>query len=342
MQIQIKTHYTMNHVPLKYCIFCFRSDLEVEFSKEHIFPQSIGGTLFINEVCKICNSALGRYIDKEVLKLPDILDAFEKLNIPHNKSGITKNYYKITGIADDIQLPFIFKGKGYELVPHRLPDGSLILPEAYFEDELRKSIERDSNIKARGITEPQIEEEINRLKNDYKNAKPDEIIESALLGKAIKKRTNKFKFKYEPRSQAQVKRLIAKIFYEFLYLFGDQFVFEKANELNPLIDFIDRGTNNNTFSISRIKSKKEKYQPVHFTTFIFDEFVPRATIGFFGNIVYKIAYPIRSENFWTEFEKRYKVKEMKGIHFEQDIEERLKKFWLLFSDGSHKFAGAVK
>lgn len=37
---------------------------ELTFSKEHIFPESIGGTITTNEVCSFCNSYLGSNVDK--------------------------------------------------------------------------------------------------------------------------------------------------------------------------------------------------------------------------------------------------------------------------------------
>lgn len=45
------------------CIIC-RVDKSVEsFPPEHIFPESIGGTLTINAVCRECNSILGHSVD---------------------------------------------------------------------------------------------------------------------------------------------------------------------------------------------------------------------------------------------------------------------------------------
>jgi len=51
---------------IKYCIFCFRNNKEIQFTREHIIPQNVGGNLFIDEVCEKCNSSLGQYIDIQI------------------------------------------------------------------------------------------------------------------------------------------------------------------------------------------------------------------------------------------------------------------------------------
>lgn len=48
---------------IKKCCRNIVSD-ELTFSKEHIFPESIGGTIVTNEVCTFCNSYLGSNVDK--------------------------------------------------------------------------------------------------------------------------------------------------------------------------------------------------------------------------------------------------------------------------------------
>lgn len=45
------------------CIFCLARKGDAEFCEEHIFPDSIGGTLVIWSVCKACNSKLGHDVD---------------------------------------------------------------------------------------------------------------------------------------------------------------------------------------------------------------------------------------------------------------------------------------
>lgn len=45
------------------CIVCLSKKSNAEFSKEHVFPEAIGGHLAIGTVCKICNNKLGSTVD---------------------------------------------------------------------------------------------------------------------------------------------------------------------------------------------------------------------------------------------------------------------------------------
>lgn len=182
---------------------------------------------------------------------------------------------------------------------------------------------------------------MNNYKEKYFKLKPGEIVESVILGRAIKKRTGKFSFTYESKNKPNIERLVVKIFYEFLYLVNSNFFFERIKDLEPIYHFIDTGINNNAFHLNRIKPKTENYEAVHFVYLLFDNLAPRMTIGFFGKIVYKVILPIKRDNFWANIEKNYNCQNIKGIHFEQDLEAHKKRFWLMFKDGSRKFAGEI-
>ena len=56
---------------MKECIICKKLKEDVEFNKEHIIPESLGGSLTIDNVCKICNNKLGNEIDSKIIN--DIL-----------------------------------------------------------------------------------------------------------------------------------------------------------------------------------------------------------------------------------------------------------------------------
>ncbi len=86
----------------KACIFCSRTDLETNFSDEHIIPESIGGRLVLDQVCAECNSGLGHDVDPEILKIPEVLKALEYLDIPHAREGILRSYYNIEGETQDL------------------------------------------------------------------------------------------------------------------------------------------------------------------------------------------------------------------------------------------------
>jgi len=49
------------------CIICRKEVQEKDFSDEHVIPDSIGGLYHINNVCKTCNSYLGREVDSKLV-----------------------------------------------------------------------------------------------------------------------------------------------------------------------------------------------------------------------------------------------------------------------------------
>ena len=67
------------------CIIC---NQEIrKGSKEHIFPESLGGKTKINCVCKDCNSKLGASIEASFLKDSTILFLRWKYKIPTKSFG---------------------------------------------------------------------------------------------------------------------------------------------------------------------------------------------------------------------------------------------------------------
>lgn len=52
---------------MKKCIICKKIKNNEEFNKEHIIPESIGGSLTIENVCKECNNKLGKEIDSKII-----------------------------------------------------------------------------------------------------------------------------------------------------------------------------------------------------------------------------------------------------------------------------------
>ena len=191
----------------KYCIFCFRKNTEIPFSREHIIPQNVGGNLFIDEVCENCNSNLGSFIDIQVLKYPEILNAFEYLKIPHDKSGILKNYYKITGKSGDLEVPAIYKNGKYKMLPKNMPDGSMIFPEEDYFKNLQKIVTRDERIKSSKLTEKHINQKIDSIKKKYERASPGDFIEGTSIGRSILKKRDKYKIVIQPKDNCEIERL---------------------------------------------------------------------------------------------------------------------------------------
>jgi hypothetical protein len=75
------------------CIFCMQRVEEELNSVEHIFPDSLGGTLTIKNVCRDCNSHLGSYVDGPMINNFLIEMKRKFLEIP-GKSGAVPNPFE--------------------------------------------------------------------------------------------------------------------------------------------------------------------------------------------------------------------------------------------------------
>lgn len=76
------------------CIFC----LEVkQASKEHIFPEAIGGKLSIFVVCRDCNNWLGGRIDSHLISLPTIQARRAQFGIAGKRKKVPNGYEILTG-----------------------------------------------------------------------------------------------------------------------------------------------------------------------------------------------------------------------------------------------------
>ncbi len=54
----------------KICIIC--REIKETFSREHVFPETIGGDWVIHSVCSTCNTWLGKHIDEPFVNSPSI------------------------------------------------------------------------------------------------------------------------------------------------------------------------------------------------------------------------------------------------------------------------------
>ncbi len=113
-----------------FCIFCFGSSQKCKMTDEHIIPQCIGGHLWLDWVCKDCNSALGTDVDSKILALPETLSALKALGLPHDRDQILSHHYKVTGLLGGQEVRVHVKNGLPVLIPQQLPDGSMITEEA--------------------------------------------------------------------------------------------------------------------------------------------------------------------------------------------------------------------
>ena len=70
------------------CIICKKSKDETEFNEEHVFPDSIGGEYKIHNVCKECNSHLGKTVDNKFISSGLIRALNHELKVENKKGKV--------------------------------------------------------------------------------------------------------------------------------------------------------------------------------------------------------------------------------------------------------------
>ena len=80
------------------CIIC---EKEKKPSEEHIFPESIGGSLKINNICTDCNNKIGRTIDCNLSDSFIVLMMMYLLKIKGKNKKIKTDFYNKALISED-------------------------------------------------------------------------------------------------------------------------------------------------------------------------------------------------------------------------------------------------
>lgn len=90
------------------CIFCLKDKPPEKMSREHVFPEAIGGTYCIDFVCKSCNDTLGHSVDRFLTD--HRLIQFERLRLGLlGKKKAVPNPFVLGHLASDASLQFRFK-----------------------------------------------------------------------------------------------------------------------------------------------------------------------------------------------------------------------------------------
>jgi hypothetical protein len=140
------------------CIFCLCEKHDSQLSKEHVFPEAIGGTMIIREVCKPCNDYLGHSIDTYLTNHWFTQAIRQHLGIK-GKSKKVPNVLENGVLVDDpyqkVKYKFNAEGKPESLyvVPHisseELPDGSKKISIKIDSSERYTAIPRINKMRAR-------------------------------------------------------------------------------------------------------------------------------------------------------------------------------------------------
>jgi hypothetical protein len=84
------------------CIFCLDLEPPSGFTDEHVFPDAVGGTLIVRNVCKSCNDRLGHSVDSAITNHALVQVKRQALGLA-GKSGRVPNPFGHAVMADDPQ-----------------------------------------------------------------------------------------------------------------------------------------------------------------------------------------------------------------------------------------------
>ena len=161
------SHEEMKQKDRVTCIFCRE---EKNPSDEHVIPSALCGNLTIRNICKDCNSILGREADVDFEANWYIARAYKELGWEEKLPEVIR---KAEVSATDRESLICMKLKiidkdDFRIVPQDLPDGSLIVPEEEANDVIHKKVARRSEeYLAHGHTMRDIELYKEKLLKDY-------------------------------------------------------------------------------------------------------------------------------------------------------------------------------
>ncbi len=319
------------------CIFCFQSEPDVSFSREHIIPQSIGGCLVLtNYVCKKCNDLLGQNVDHAILKNPDVIRALEQFDLPHNRVQLIKHNYDVRGFADGLEVIGRAAETGFEIPTQRLLDGSLIQSDSDLRNILFKSAVRDPQLKKMGVTRQQIDRELDRIEVAYGASNVGEPIESPLLGKTLVKRSTAFSIELTPKGMYDVSPLVAKVCYEFGFFVGYSDFLQSENVARSLLDYLLTGEQQDGLHIIRLLLDEEPLVPIHSIALTVSNQHTYFTVRFFGRIAYRVFAPPFENDVLQHIRDEFDCTDIIGLEFQQDLENGIARFWGVLPDESVK------
>jgi len=206
-------------VRLLKCIIC-TNDFE-KLSDEHIFPDAIGGSLIVGNVCKSCNSKLGDEIDS-LLTNHFLISLIRNSQGISGKSGTVPNPFK-EGVTEDGQKVRLLMSEDGQFLPQYVPQLSEIA-----ENRLRIVVDSKDFSSLPDI----IRKTSKRKGVDIPEQEIQEIISNVVIESSQPKINYDFAIDTE-----KYKKALLKIAYEMgVYWLGDKYIEDPiGQELRTLI-----------------------------------------------------------------------------------------------------------
>lgn len=151
---------------MRHCIFCGKSEYEFEaditWTDEHIIPEALGNqSLIIKDVCKVCNSNLGTYVDKYITDNMIIQMLRLQYGLKGQSNSLPNPFYE--GRDEDNNRVRVDSNFQPHVVPHLNIDGNHITGVASSSEEavqiVRKKLER------MGLSNEDIETNLNQVRS---------------------------------------------------------------------------------------------------------------------------------------------------------------------------------
>lgn len=323
-------------MPKQVCIYCWKTQGQVAFSAEHIIPESLRGRLTLEDhVCVGCNSWLGAHVDHHILRVPDILAAQVQFADEKTHDRVLKHNFNIK-LVSETGAEFLAHARGQklQLLTQAHPIQGMIYSESSIRESLRKSFSRQSRHK---IPKDMMNKEIKRLCQWMKEASPGEEFYSTLFDLGFTKRSETLQTKVEPKTIPDVKSLIAKIAYEFIFIVMYKRLFTTGDLATRLLEAITSSHDKNNVFVHRIESQFQQLQPFHFIRFYRYEGYVRVDVGFYGYVHYMLFAPVvLPQNFFQNLSEQFDFPQMVGVHYEQHFSNASQGFWALGMNGKIK------
>ena len=337
--------------PRYHCIFCFKTDLEVPFSVEHLIPDCIYGLLYFdNIVCKSCNDRFGYNVDLQILRLPEIANAFKELGYTKEYEIILKNNYNIKGkLGDGTEIKVYIKNGNIVLPHQKLADGSEIIPEDIAAKNILTKLKRKNIKEQLGQTDKYIEDRFTEFWQEYEKLDIDQPLISDELDYGLKKRSDEIKAIVEPKKEANILPLIGKICYEMGYLISGERFYQKDNlGLAKSLRKLAYGLYDkyeeievekiklikvNGFDFLREKPSYDDYQYFHTIKVEFAKDTCVFHISFFGKIQYMLITPGFSDSVLNSLTAQFNLPDIDMMVIKMFIKDKVFKYGFRTSKG---------
>ncbi|MEW6336902.1 MAG: HNH endonuclease [Acidobacteriota bacterium] len=330
--------------PALFCVFCLSDSPTQQFAREHIIPRCVGGTLFVdNIVCAACNARLGREVDCQILKMPQVLNAMDTLGLRYDRTGVLRTSYTSELVDGTARFKATPEETGFRLVPQRMEDGSLITPghEAPV-DMIATLLTRGSSSLWHDKGPDAVGKLCEDLKNRFERCNQDEEVTCEELGITLVKRSRALKGVASPKSHAAMDRLIAKISYEWLLSCVWRRFAEEASWAADLRDLTCGCIRPPYIHVFRSQPLRSGIQGSHSIHFWLDQRYTRTVVSFFGEIEFTLIAPPIPIKMLEDFHQETGLTSTRGIAFKQDLRKGTKTFYALLEDGSSKVLGSPR